>query len=311
MFQANLRLAPPAKGQEGGAVGWRVVSTIGFLLLVGLCDAASGEELARLHRSSPLQASTSRETMRDAVRAIPLAQLEANARAKASSVLANVSVFRRLPVSVVGCDPDLHLFLVRHPDVVVNIWEVLKISRLQLREIAPKTFQMTETAGTLATMEFLYESPEMHIVYGEGTYDGPLFAKPVRGKCLIVLRTGYVREPNGRHYITNRLDTFLNIEHGGAELLTKTFHPLVGGVADRNFLQSVRFLGSLSRTAEVNSRGVQRLASRLEHVEPVLRARLAVLAEQIARQSPLSVSESEPAPADTPSAPPRVARSEP
>jgi hypothetical protein len=29
----------------------------------------------------------------------------------------------------------MHLFLVRHPDVVVNIWEVMKLSRLQLRQI--------------------------------------------------------------------------------------------------------------------------------------------------------------------------------
>ena len=52
----------------------------------------------------------------------------------------------------------------------------------------------------------------------------------------LVLKTGYVRETDGRYYVTSRLDTFLSVERGGVELLTKTLHPLVGNIADNNFL---------------------------------------------------------------------------
>ena len=52
--------------------------------------------------------------------------------ARRNSVLSNVSVFRRLPTKVMDCDPDMYLFLVRHPDVVVDIWELMKLSRMQL-----------------------------------------------------------------------------------------------------------------------------------------------------------------------------------
>ena len=65
--------------------------------------------------------------------------------------------------------------------------------------------------------------------------------------------------------------------------MTKTFHPLMGKTADSNFVQSVAFLGSLSRTAELNTRGVQRLASKLTHVRPEYRTRLHELAAGIAR----------------------------
>ena len=34
---------------------------------------------------------------------------------KVDAVLANVALFRRMPVRVIPCDPDLYLFLVRHP----------------------------------------------------------------------------------------------------------------------------------------------------------------------------------------------------
>ena len=62
------------------------------------------------------------------------------------------------------------------------------------------------------------------------------------------------------------MDCFLNIEPGGAELWTKTVSPLVGKTVDNNFMQTLAFVSSLSRTAEVNDRGVQRLAMQLKHV---------------------------------------------
>jgi hypothetical protein len=235
--------------------------------------------------SSMLKASTSKASRQGAIRSIPFEKLDEKARAKVQSVLANVSVYRRMPVRVVDCDPDLYLFLVRHPDVLVNIWEVMKLSKVKLRELDDKRFKVNETGGTLATVEFLYQSHDLHIVYAEGTYEGPLFARPVKGNCLMILRTGYVREPDGRYYITNRLDSFLNVQHFGAELLAKIFTPLTGNVADSNFSQTVAFAGSLSRTAEVNKRGVQRLASRLEHVQPAVRNRFAELAALVSRRS--------------------------
>lgn len=244
----------------------------------------------RLQAASPLKArpnpsrgTTSRAACQSALRSIPLEKLDVTARAKVGSVLSNVTVFRRMPIQVVDCDPHLYLFLVRHPDVVVNIWQVLKISSLELREIGPAVYRMVESVGTLATVEFLYRSHDTHVIYAEGSYEGPLLARPVRGRCLMVLKSGYVRETDGRYYITSRLDTFLNVEPGGIELLAKAFHPLMGQVADDNFVQTVAFIGSLSRTAEVNCRGVQRLAGRLNHVQPQLRTQLGQLAAKIAQ----------------------------
>jgi hypothetical protein len=218
--------------------------------------------------SDPYQASTSAAARKSAVQSIPFDKLDEKAQAKVNTVLSNVTVFRRLPVRVVNCDPDLYLFLIRHPDVIVNIWEVLGIAQIQLRQTAPETYRVVEKDGTSATVEFLYHSNDTHVVYGEWTYVGPLLARKVNGRCLAVLKSGYVREADGRYYITSRLDGFLSVEPGGAEILTKTLHPLVVKNVDSNFVQTVAFLGSLSKTAEVNDRGMQRLATRLTHVQP-------------------------------------------
>ena len=236
-------------------------------------------------RPDPRMATTSRQARQDAVQSIPLDKLDEQSRAKVASVLSEARIFRRMPIRATQCDPELYLFLVRHPDVVVNVWEVLGVTQLKLRQVGPDTFQVADGAGTLSTIQFLYRSPEAHLIYAEGRYDGPLFTKQVLGRGLLLLKTGYVREPDGRYYITSRLDSFLHLEPGGAALLTRTFQPLVGKVADNNFIQTAGFLGSLSKTAEVDSRGVQRLAGKLNNVQPEVRKEFAEITLRVAQKA--------------------------
>jgi hypothetical protein len=157
----------------------------------------------------------------------------------------------------------------------------MKISKLQMRQIGDKRYTLSEPDGATVSLEFVHQSHDTHVIYGEGTYRGPLLARPVNGRGVLVLKTGYVRETNGRYYVTSRLDSFISVEPIGAELLTKTVSPLLGHTADTNFVLSAAFLGSLSRTAEVNSRGIRALAVRLDRVQPEVRSQLAVLAEEV------------------------------
>ena len=262
-----------------------VAATLGLLTGFARPAAASSPPAApSATHSNSLEASTSDSTRRDAIRSIPLDKLSADDRAKVDAVLSAISIFRRMPIRVVDCDPEFYLFLVRHPDVVVNIWEVFKISRLKLRETGEGEFQVTESAGAKATMRFVYQNHDTHVIYGEGTYQGPLLSRPVKARGVLILKTGYTRETNGRYYIVSRLDSFLSVEPTGAEFVTKTVSPVLGKTVDNNFTQTLAFVGSLSRTAEVNSRGVQRLGEQLTHVQPDVRVRFVELAADMPRK---------------------------
>ena len=259
-----------------------ILLVLGFLLEF---DRPASAASPLLPRKSLATADTSNNARLEALKSIPLDKLDPADRAKVISVLSNVSVFRRMPLKVIDCDPDMYLFLVRHPDVVVNIWELLKISKLRMRQTGEGRFTLSEPVGATISMEFVHQSHDTHVIYGEGMYRGPLLARPVNGRGVLVLKTGYVRETNGRYYITNRLDCFLSVEPVGAELLTKTVSPLVGKTADNNFVQTAAFLGTISRTAEVNSRSVRALVSKLDGVRPKVRAQLAILAEEVNQKS--------------------------
>lgn len=255
-----------------------------LLLGQGYCSGAersTSGAVPLIPRSDSNGAETDRQTRQAAIGSIPLDKLEKEDRTKVEAVLSNISVFRRMPIKVIDCDPKMHLFLVRHPDVVVNIWELLKISKLRMRRTEDGKFTLTEPDGASVTLKYVYQSHDTHVIYGEGNYKGPLLARQITGRGVLVLKTGCVRETNGRYYVTNRLDCFMNVEPIGAELLTKTISPLIGKTADNNFIQSAAFLSSISRTAEVNCDGIRALALKLENVHPQIRLQLAMLAEEV------------------------------
>ena len=114
--------------------------------------------LGAKQRPSPFEPDTSEAARQSAIQSIPFERLDADARAKAREVLSRTSVFRRMPVQVIDCDPHLYLFLLEHPDVIVNIWKELRISRLKLTQIDPGRYEVIEPAGTECTIEYLYDS---------------------------------------------------------------------------------------------------------------------------------------------------------
>ncbi len=202
------------------------------------------------------------------MRAIPLDKLPDDLRPKVESVLKNTSVFRRVPVQVIDCDPDLYLFLARYPEVVVNIWQVMGISKVALVRTGPHSYRGNDGAGTTGSVHLCYSNHDTQVVYTEGSYEGPMFNRPIRAQCVLVLRAGYIQETNGRYYVTNRLDTFIHIDHAGLELVAKTFNPLVTKTIDINFRETISFVGTVSRTAEANAPGMQRLAGKLTSARP-------------------------------------------
>ena len=252
--------------------------------MISLAGSLSAQTQDR-PKTDPFKASTGRLAKEEAIHGIPLDKLSAGDKAKIAKLLAEPHIFRRLPVHLGPCDPDLYLFLVRHPDVVVGIWEELDLSKFRMKQVGDNKFQTNDSDGSTGTAHFMYQDSETHLLWVEGRCDNRLFAKPVKGTSLLILRTGYIRESDGRYYITSRLDTFTHIEDVGIEFVTRTLQPLMGKVVDNNFLQTAAFVGSFSRTAEKNPQGVRRLAGKLEKVDPEVRNELSRLAFEVADRS--------------------------
>jgi hypothetical protein len=253
-----------------------------FILAVGLIGLVLGP--ARLSAADPREATTSDEARRDAVAAMPLERMAEADRAAVGYVLENTSLYRRMPTSVIECDPRLFSFLLDNPTILTNLWELMKISDVRLTRTSPTTYHADDGQGTQADIKVVYRSHDTQVLYCEGAYTGSLLPKPIRGRCVLLLRSQGIRETNGRYYVTCRLDTFLHLERVGVEVLAKTFRPLLGRSADANFTETLAFVGHLSRTCVANPDGAARMATMLTRVEPTVRTQFGAVVHQAAER---------------------------
>jgi hypothetical protein len=206
----------------------------------------------------------------EARQAIPFDELTNEVQEKLGRVVGRPSIFRRLPAQVIDCDPDLYVFLVRYPEITVNIWQLLDITKVQLKRTGPYSFEAADGAGTVSKVDLVYGRPDLHVFYAEGYYEGPLFRHRLDGSSVLLLRSNFTQR-DGRVFVTCQLDTFIQLENGGLEVLAKTLQPVMGKTADYNFVETVKFVSQISAAAERNAPGMERLANRLNNVDPAVR----------------------------------------
>jgi len=243
--------------------------------------------------AAPGEADTSQQARDEAVRSLPLGELTAETRRKLMAVIERPSIYRRLPQKSIDCDPALFLFLIRNPEVVVNIWELMGMStNMTAQRQGPYLWKGNDGSGTVCDVELVYGTDDLHVMYCDGFYEGSLLKSKHTGRCVLVLKSGYGQGDDRRWYVGNRLDVFVQIDNVGADFIARTLSPWIGKQADHNFQESCKFATKLSQTAETNAAGVQRLADKLTRIDPGVReqfARLAAGVQQRAAQRDVGV----------------------
>jgi hypothetical protein len=220
------------------------------------------------------------------LQAIPYHQLNQNARQKIAPILDDPSIYRRLPITAINIDPDYYLFLIRQPEVVVNIWQIMGVTNMSVERVSPFILKSDDGAGAASNVELVYGTNNLHIFYAEGDYAGPLLKRKLKGSCVLVLRSEFGHGPNNAPQATSALDIFLKVENATASMIARTINPLIGRTADHNFVESLTFLERLNETTEKNGIGVQRMASRLSNVSPDVRERLIGVAGLVYERGP-------------------------
>ena len=218
------------------------------------------------------EGSSSRESRNAAIKSLPFQQLTADSSERIRAVVDDVSYFRRMPSQTVESDPDMFRFLVRHPEVVVNIWDLMGITKVSLSRVGPYQLVGNDGAGTKCKMDLVYGSDTLHIYHSDGAYEGGLWPRELRGQCVVALHNRPVKLPDGRPGMVAWMDAFMRLDNAGADLVVRTLGPLVGKTADQNFVECASFLSQISQTARVNPQGLQQVGSRLSKISPEVRS---------------------------------------
>lgn len=217
------------------------------------------------------EATSSREAQDDALRLIPFDKLTEPTQRKIWGVIERPTIFRRMPSHVVNCDPDMHTFLIRNPEVVANIWQIMGISNVQVKRTGDFSWSGSDGAGTTCQCEVVYGTDDLHLLYADGYYEGPLFKRKLTGRCVLALHSqsgiGRDREP----LIGERMDMFLTLDNLGVDLVAKSMQPMICKTADANFTETANFLAKISQSSERNGPGMQNLGKKLTNVQPPIR----------------------------------------
>jgi hypothetical protein len=251
--------------------------------------ATSAQAAGPRSATTTVDATSDRRARDEAIRTIPWKQLAEPQRRKLQDVVQNASMYRRLPTRVIDCDPELFTFLLRHPEVVVNVWQIMGVSKVTMQRVSNQAYQADDGAGTTGNVRYLYtdwgpDAQNLAVVYADGAYDGKPFIKPLRAQSVILLQSGAVQETNGRSYVSVRIDSFVHIEQIGVELIARTVQPWINQTADRNLIETLGFVSTFSQTAEKNPQGMQRLAARLQTVDEPTRGELVQLCYRAAQR---------------------------
>lgn len=231
------------------------------------------------------EGSSSHDAKQQALRQIPLQLLSEQARQKLTPVLDSPSIFRRMPSQNIESDPELFAFMVRHPEIIVNIWDIMGVTNVSVDRQSQFIFRGNDGAGTDCQAELIYGSDQVHIYYGNGSYDGTLTARELKGRCVCILHGQPVKQPSGRTIMVGQMDIFLKLDNLGVDLLARTIGPFVGKTADYNFIESAKFLGQISRAAERNPAAIQELASQMTKIHPNVRDEFMQVAARVAARN--------------------------
>lgn len=268
----------------------------GLRFACGLSRAPRGRAAALLvtlavagvaRAGQPSAASTSDETQAEARRNIPMAKIDPAYRPAVAAVLADPTIFRRMPTSVVDCHPDLFTFLARNPEVMVEMWRRLGVSQVSLTRLDERTCRISDGAGTTGTIVVVEQTCEPGaqnriVMLANGSFEGKPFKQPIGAQCVLVLTSGSKEETNGRRFVASRLDAFIKLDRVGLELVAKAVHPFVGQTADRNFTDTMLFVSNLSFTAEKRPESIEQLAIEMENLDQPRRQGLTKVAYECA-----------------------------
>jgi hypothetical protein len=256
-----------------------------IVLAVVFCQLPSYGQISLKPRSST-GGSSHRADRKEALAAIPFAQLTPEAAQKIRAVVTKPSVYRRMPVKAIECDAQLYTFLIRNPEVVVDIWKLMGVTQLEIQRTGQYSFSSSDGAGTDSTIQLVYGTPQTHIFYGTGVYEGSLFKNRIEGNCVLVLQTEF-RNSGGKPVATSRLDMFMQINQNAIEVFAKTFQPLLGKAADMNFVETANFLEKLSQTAAVNGQGMIHMSNKLTNVSEPVRNQFGKVASTVGDRNPV------------------------
>lgn len=270
------------------------------ILAGGLLLAATGARAAEAPRPRPAAAAgpSPREQRPGSERhcdreLLSQTRMSAPVRATVEQAIEAATIHRSLPPETVSCDAAFLDFALARPEVLVDLWRSLGISRLALDPVAPGQWRLADGYGTTGTVDLLHRERTatggLCIFLAHGGYTGGLSPRDLTGACLVVIRYDAIGpDREGRERQSVAIDAFLDVDGLGLEIVTRTLQPLIMRSASANLREICLFVSQLTAAAARNPAAMARLAERMQRTPP--QDRLVFAARAAGRQPPAAAA---------------------
>jgi hypothetical protein len=250
------------------AAGSAVAAIATGMVALVPCHAADGQSPSSGVRAAVQELGNPYAQRQQVVANLPMDRLTTSAQQRILAIAHSPTIYRRLPTQAIPCDRDMFLLLTRNPEILVGMWDLMGITKVKCRRTGPYQLEAEDGTGTQCRVDLVYGDPNTHIFVTDGSYDGALVAKPVRGRAVFILNSSYAKSAQGDTTVTGSLDCFIQFDSLGADLLARTLSGLIGRSADNNFLETARFIAQVSQAAEKNPVALMDVAQRIPQVSP-------------------------------------------
>ena len=234
------------------------------------------------------QGASSKVLREEAIASLPTQRLTRQAQERILAIAKSPTIYRRLPSQSIDCDREMFLFLARNPEVLVGMWDLMGITKVKTKRIGPYQLDADDGNGTKCSIDLVYGDPSIHVYVTEGSYDGMMAARPLKGKAVIVLKSKYAKGADDRTTVTGTIDLFMQVDSLGIDLVARTLSGLIGRSADYNFVETARFVGQISQASERNPPGMVDVANRMPQVSDQTRHQFINLIRELGTRSALN-----------------------
>jgi hypothetical protein len=197
---------------------------------------------------------------------IPWKSLPEPIRTKLEEVIDQATVHHRCPSEVFASSPELYLLYLNDPVLTLELWKAIGGSHATLEAVGPGQFEGADGHVSTGKWEFVYRSPELNVIYAEGQYRGPLLGTTLETKSVLILRTAYFQERDGKKYVKHQLDGFVKADAGNLKPLAKALKPVFQKNVESTMQESMWFVSLMCRYTLYDPHTI---ASSLEHIDKI------------------------------------------
>jgi hypothetical protein len=159
-------------------------------------------------------------------------------------VIDHVSVAARANGETFLVRTDMFEYLLDHPEFATHVMRALAIARYRIwRE--PDGFWLDDSGGALVRFDVIYAAHGSRVFYMRGRYQPPVLPA-IHGRVVAILEYRVEPTSGGKSLITPALASFVRIDNGFVEALTRLFKAVV---APRATKVTSRIVVDIAKTA--------------------------------------------------------------